>query len=99
MIAEGETIELKRPGDRHGLVIIRRHYDIFSLFILNVLEARGQVTLIELLEVAGRTLGAKFPGQRLGILLHVKHDLEARNLIKVRRLAGHVQVISLKRKV
>jgi hypothetical protein len=90
------TIELLRPGRRNGLMIPRANYELLSIFILNLLRSKGEITLTELLEKAEEELNEKFSTQTQWIVLNVKHDLEARDIIKVRHLDKCIQTISLK---
>jgi hypothetical protein len=92
-----EKVELKRPGGKAGIVILRKHYDVLSIFILKVLEVNQEITLIELLEAAKKNISTKPSGEILWVIINVKHDLEARGLIKIRYMTRCVQVISLNR--
>lgn len=90
-----DKVELKRPWGKADLVILRRNYETLSLYILHTLEAQGELTLIELLEIANKKFSSKFPGE---VILTVKYDLESKGLIKVKRPERCVQKISLTRK-
>src|SRR5688572_17404641 len=81
-----EKIELKRPGGKSGIVILRKHYEPICMFILKVLEVNGEITLIELLEAAKKNISTKPSGEILWVIINVKHDLEVRGLIKIRHM-------------
>jgi hypothetical protein len=93
--SDSDKIELKRPWGKSDLLILRRNYETLSLYILHTLELRGELTLIDLLELANKKFSAKFSGE---VILAVKYDLESKGLIKVRRPERCVQMISLKKK-
>jgi hypothetical protein len=92
---DSEKVELKRPWGKSDLIILRKNYETLSLHILHTLELRGELTLIDLLEVANKKFSAKFSGE---VILTVKYDLESKGLIKVRRPERCVQMISLRKK-
>ena len=92
-----EKIELKRLGRKKGLVLLKKHYDLLCTFILNTLQLHREMTLIELLDAADKKLNSKFSGDVSWVLLHVKHDLETKNLITLAYKSNCIQVISLKR--
>lgn len=94
---DSEKIELKRSGGKKGLVLLKKHYDLLCTFILNTLRLHREMTLIELLDAADKKLNNKFSGDVSWILLHVKHDLEIKNLITLDYKSNCTQVISLKR--
>ncbi len=93
-----DKIELQHPGGRNGPSILRKEYELLSVFILSLLKSKGEITLTELLEAAHEKLKSKLPGDILWIILNVKNDLEARRLIKITHLKRCVQFISIKRK-
>jgi hypothetical protein len=93
--SDTDKVELKRPWGKSNLLILRKNYEILSLYILHTLEAQGELTLIDLLEGANKKFSAKFSGE---VMLTVKYDLESKGLIKVKRPERCVQMISLKKK-
>jgi hypothetical protein len=93
--SDSDKIELKRPWGKSDLLILRKNYETLSLYILHTLELRGELTLIDLLELANKKFTAKFSGE---VILTVKYDLESKGLIRVRRPERCVQMISLKKK-
>lgn len=83
-------------NQRKGAYIPRDIYRDIREFILKTLQ-NGPVTLSQLLERAKEEMSADTDDNISWYLLRVKHDLEARKIIKVKVGLGpeRIQVISL----
>lgn len=75
-------------------------YDSVKEFILRVLVEKGEITFIELLNIAEQESSLRLEGDLSWCFLVVKRDLEARGIIHVTVGLGRnrVQLISLSRK-
>ncbi|HEY5824285.1 MAG TPA: hypothetical protein VIT44_07970 [Cyclobacteriaceae bacterium] len=92
-----EKIELERPEGKKGLMILRKHYNLLCIFILSMLELKGEITLTELLDTANQKLDSEFTGDALWMILNVKRDLEAKGLIRLKYAGKCTQVISVRK--
>ena len=92
-----EKIELERPEGKKGLMILKRQYNLLCVFILNMLELKGEITLTDLLDTANQQLDSEFTGDALWMILNVKRDLEAKGLIRVKYARKCTQVISVRK--
>lgn len=91
-----EKIELEQPQGKKGLMILKKHYNMLCIFILTMLESKGQITLTELLDTANQKLNNEYMDVRW-MLLNVKLDLEAKGLIRLRYAPKCTQIISARR--
>ncbi|HYF68212.1 MAG TPA: hypothetical protein VD884_08750 [Ohtaekwangia sp.] len=84
-------------GGKRALMPIK-YYDEICTFIVRELEQNDGLRFVELLDKADSVIGSEMRGNLSWYLLHVKHDLQARNIIRVERDVNRVQIIQLRRK-
>lgn len=72
------------------------YYKIVKEFILDQLITKHEVTLMELLDEAEKTLTCKLGTKVSWCLLEVKKDLQSHNLIRVSFMPNRVQCIRIK---
>jgi hypothetical protein len=75
-------------GRKKGATIPKTYYDTLSAFIILTLEAKTEIELNELIDLAREEHGTVIKGEISWYLLVVKNDLEARKVIKVERAIG-----------
>lgn len=84
----------------HSKIISRIRVDVYeqiTMFIIETLKKRKEITLLDLLNVAEENTRCKFGADAQWYVLKVKQDLEARKVIKITRdiREGSGQVIRL----
>lgn len=77
-----DTIQTLRPDGKKGILLLKRHYDQLSYFILAAVYSHEHLTLNELLERGQQQLSDTIENEITWYLLQVKLDLEARGLVK-----------------
>jgi hypothetical protein len=77
-----ESILTLHPQGKNGVNISRQKYDLIRQAILEVLQAREEVTFKGLTESVRRRLEGNFDGSISWYVTTVKLDLEARTLIE-----------------
>ena len=94
-----ELILTRHPEKRRGVYLSKEVYESTKTYILNMLKEKGEVSFTQLLEQNGRP--ASNDTLFRWLLLVVKLDLEARDLIKVsmRKDAEIKQFLRIKRDV
>jgi len=95
------TILLKSEDARKSRIdMLTAVYESISNFIVSSLHEKGQITFYDLLDEALRDKTLKFEGDLSWCLLHVKRDLEAKEIIKVTLGVGpsRTQTIKLVKK-
>ncbi|MEM7512113.1 MAG: hypothetical protein AAF388_14360 [Bacteroidota bacterium] len=70
------------PQGKKGVNIDRDKYETLKEFILQMVEARGQINYQELNEIGENTLSEHFTGSVAWYLVTVKLDLEARGILE-----------------
>ncbi|MEL6195240.1 MAG: hypothetical protein AAFR66_24490 [Bacteroidota bacterium] len=70
------------PQGKKGVNIDRDKYETLKEFILQTVEARGQISYQELNELGEDTLSKHFTGSVPWYLVTVKLDLEARGILE-----------------
>jgi hypothetical protein len=97
MEIQNEKIQLIALEGKDGPVMLRKHYDLLSDFILGIFQHRNQISLTELMELANVKFNPIFSANTGLALLNTKQDLEARRLLKISRQKNRIQIISLKK--
>ncbi len=77
-------INTLHPDRKSGVVMHERVYEMVSEFIMNTIYDAKELTLTSLLEKAELDFSDPLEGNLAWHFLHVKLDLEARNLIQVK---------------
>ena len=99
MEAENEKIELQTHNGKNKPAMPRKHYELLSEFILNILQQQERVNLMELMELANNKFNHQFNGEVAWQLLWIKQDMEVRGMIEIAHQKSCAQTISLKKKV
>jgi hypothetical protein len=99
MAAARETILLQARGRKFGVSIFRDDYVAIRDFILSILKREKEITLTGLIERAHSDLAVKLSADIGWYVIHVKHDLESRDVIVTSSSAGkqRIQLIRLKK--
>ena len=96
-MSEPSVVLTWRPGNKKGVYIQKKYYDLFSNFIISLLKEKDTLTLNDLIEYVQAQL--ILPDINLvWTLLQVKLDLEAKGLIKVSVVGpNRLQLIRIKK--
>ena len=93
-----EQIRLLRSKGKLGRLVSCKDYDGISHFVLEAVQTRGAMSLSELIDLAYKLHNKEKSRLCLRLLLDVKQDLEAREIIKIEWLPNRVQLIRLNRR-
>ena len=92
MPEESNIILTWRLGDKHGVYLMKKHYDVVSTFILSKLKEREAIKLEELIDGL-KEISLDRSADLAWILLQVKSDLEAKKMITVSVIGRNRQQI------
>ena len=76
-----EKILTLHPQGKQGVNILKRRYEVIKDFIINKIQAHGDISFEDLSDLAEEEL-VDFDGKVLWYVVTVKLDLEARNIIE-----------------
>jgi hypothetical protein len=87
-----------RANGRRGATILKKDYEAVSAFIFSLLQEKETIEIQQLVEEAKSTLPSVLGRDYCWCLLRVKHDLEAKGLIRVTVQPDRTQFIKATRK-
>lgn len=97
MVDTEYRMRLNTLNGKNRPYILRKDYDSLRAFIIDTLQQRQQISLMELIELANDKFSKVFSGEVALSLVNTKNDLESLGLVNITHQRNRTQLISLQR--